>query len=63
MLETGGAAHALADGWLNRALAAMPGDGRALGLAVGPATPLILRGPARIGLLRRREQIIAAGEP
>ena len=36
MLETGGASHALADGWLNRALAAMPGDGRALGLAVGP---------------------------
>ena len=43
MLETGGAAHALADGWLNRALLAMGGDGRALGLAVGPEQPLILR--------------------
>ena len=52
MLETGGAQHALADGWLNRTLAAMDGggvgDGRALGLAVGPEEPLILRGSARI---------------
>ena len=48
MLETGGAQHALADGWLNRALAAMDGDGRALGLAVGPEEPLILRGSAKI---------------
>jgi uncharacterized protein (DUF1501 family) len=48
MLETGGAQHALADGWLNRALAAMDGGGRALGLAVGPEEPLILRGPAKI---------------
>jgi len=48
MLETGGAQHALADGWLNRALAAMDGCGRALGLAVGPEEPLILRGPAKI---------------
>jgi uncharacterized protein (DUF1501 family) len=48
MLETGGAQHALADGWLNRALLQMGGDGRALGLAVGPEEPLILRGPAKI---------------
>lgn len=48
MLETGGAEHALADGWLNRALLAMGGDGRALGLAVGPEEPLILRGSAKI---------------
>jgi len=62
MLETGGAAHALDDGWLNRALAAMPGDGRALGLAVGPATPLILRGPARTGAYEP-QQIIAPASP
>jgi uncharacterized protein (DUF1501 family) len=49
MLETGGAQHALADGWLNRAIAAMPDDSRSLGLAVGPAEPLILRGAAKIG--------------
>jgi len=50
MLETGGATHALADGWLNRALGAMPDAGsRALGLSVGPATPLILRGAAKTG--------------
>jgi uncharacterized protein (DUF1501 family) len=49
MLETGGAQHALADGWLNRAIAAMGDDGRSLGLAVGPAEPLILRGSAKIG--------------
>jgi uncharacterized protein (DUF1501 family) len=48
MLETGGAQHALADGWLNRALAAMTSDGRALGLAIGPEEPLILRGSAKI---------------
>jgi uncharacterized protein (DUF1501 family) len=49
MLETGGAQHALADGWLNRALAAMGGADRPLGLAVGPSDPLILRGSAKIG--------------
>lgn len=48
ILETGGAEHALADGWLNRALSSMGGDGRALGLAVGPEEPLILRGSAKI---------------
>ena len=49
ILETGGAQHALADGWLNRALTTMEGgDGRALGLAVGPEEPLILRGSAKI---------------
>jgi uncharacterized protein (DUF1501 family) len=48
MLETGGAQHALADGWLNRALTAMGGVDKPMGLAVGPADPLILRGTARI---------------
>jgi uncharacterized protein (DUF1501 family) len=62
LLETGGTAHALADGWLNRALAAMQGDGRALGLAVGPATPLILRGAARTGSYEP-QQIIAPASP
>jgi uncharacterized protein (DUF1501 family) len=61
MLETGGASHALSDGWLNRALAAMPSDGRSLGLAVGPATPLILRGEARIGSFTPEQIIPPAG--
>jgi len=36
-----------ADGWLNRALGAapQPRDGRRLGLAVGGAVPLLMRGP------------------
>jgi uncharacterized protein (DUF1501 family) len=40
----------------------MAGDGRALGLAVGPATPLILRGPARTGSYEP-QQIIAPASP
>jgi uncharacterized protein (DUF1501 family) len=40
-----------ATGWLNRALASLPAGDRvppARGLAVGPATPLVLRGPAPV---------------
>ena len=51
VLETGfGHPHGSADGWLNRALALLPqpGNGRRLGLAVGPSVPLIMRGTQRI---------------
>ncbi|MDB5414150.1 MAG: hypothetical protein JWR10_2485, partial [Rubritepida sp.] len=51
LLESG-ATHRLADGWLNRALAAMPaepGGAARRGLAVGLDVPLLLRGPARVG--------------
>ncbi|MEJ0015395.1 MAG: DUF1501 domain-containing protein [Acetobacteraceae bacterium] len=41
-----GADHRLASGWLNRAVAAIPG-GKAL--AVGVSVPLLLRGPAAVG--------------
>lgn len=45
MLETGaGAPHALASGWLNRSLAALPG---AQAMALGSGLPLLLRGPNR----------------
>ena len=48
-LESGGEQR-LASGWLNRALAAMPGLGAARpGLAVGVDVPLLLRGPVRVG--------------
>ena len=48
-----GADHRLTSGWLNRAVAAMPGaaanrpEGNAL--AIGVAVPLLLRGPAVVG--------------
>jgi len=51
-LLEGGATHRLSDGWLNRALASMPGEpaGSARrGLAAGLDVPLLLRGPARVG--------------
>lgn len=49
MLETGGdGRHQPADGWLNRSLGLL-GDPPATGVAVGPAVPLILRGPAAAG--------------
>jgi uncharacterized protein (DUF1501 family) len=42
-----GAGQRLSSGWLNRALAAMPGPrGQADALAVGVSLPLLLRGPA-----------------
>jgi uncharacterized protein (DUF1501 family) len=44
LLETGGTTpHGLADGWLNRCLAALGGQKR-LGLAVGDQIPLVIRG-------------------
>jgi len=46
-----GADHRLTSGWLNRAIAAMPPlpPSRQLGLSVGVAQPLLLRGPAPVG--------------
>jgi uncharacterized protein (DUF1501 family) len=43
-LELGTGGHGIADGWLNRAAAAVP----APALAVGAGIPLLLRGPARV---------------
>ena len=48
VLETGAAkAHALNDGWLNRALAPMGLGGGAQAFAVAQTPPLLLEGPAR----------------
>jgi uncharacterized protein (DUF1501 family) len=48
-----GADHRLTSGWLNRAVAALPGaaQGRPEGdaLAIGVSVPLLLRGPATVG--------------
>ncbi len=45
LMESGlSAKTGISDGWLNRALALMPKGDRRLGLAVGGAVPLILRG-------------------
>ena len=53
MLESG-ASERLSSGWLNRALQAMPerrqAAGARLGLAVGFDLPLLLRGPAPVGM-------------
>jgi uncharacterized protein (DUF1501 family) len=43
-----GADQRLSSGWLNRAVAAMPANGRELALTVGLSAPLLLRGPARV---------------
>lgn len=54
MLESGHARpHASQSGWLNRALAGLPkGEGRPvagqLGVALGAAVPLVMRGPAEV---------------
>lgn len=49
MLENGsGVAYGARDGWLNRALFALNGGDRRLGLALGPSVPLILQGPAPV---------------
>ncbi|MBX3501337.1 MAG: DUF1501 domain-containing protein [Alphaproteobacteria bacterium] len=49
MLENGsGKPYGAPDGWLNRAILGLNGGDRRLGLALGPAVPLILQGPARI---------------
>lgn len=46
VLDTGARAPGAArDGWLNRAIAALPG---AAAISVGPTVPLVLRGPAPI---------------
>jgi uncharacterized protein (DUF1501 family) len=48
MLESG-AAQRLSSGWLNRALADLPGTGRGeAGLAVGLDVPLLMKGPATV---------------
>src|SRR6185369_62633 len=48
LLETGGTTpHAIADGWLNRTLAALGGQPR-LGLAVSDQVPLIIRGKVEV---------------
>ncbi len=44
-----GAAHGISSGWLNRAAALVPDDGPERALAVGPAMPLLLRGPTPTG--------------
>ncbi|HUB11327.1 MAG TPA: DUF1501 domain-containing protein [Acetobacteraceae bacterium] len=48
-----GADHRLTSGWLNRAVAAIPGAARSRAegdaLAVGVSVPLLLRGPATVG--------------
>jgi uncharacterized protein (DUF1501 family) len=49
MLENGsGKPYGAPDGWLNRAILGLNGGDRRLGLALGPAVPLILQGPARV---------------
>ncbi len=53
LLETGSTRpYGLADGWLNRALEGLPGSAREgrkeLGVALAPAMPLMLRGPAAV---------------
>ncbi|HXY96522.1 MAG TPA: DUF1501 domain-containing protein [Steroidobacteraceae bacterium] len=41
--------HALQSGWLNRALAAVPGEhSRDAGVALGQNVPLVMRGPAEV---------------
>jgi uncharacterized protein (DUF1501 family) len=49
LMEAGlGAKQGMSDGWLNRALALMPQSDRRLGLAVGGAVPLVLRGKVQV---------------
>lgn len=49
VLETGsGKPFGARDGWLNRAITGLNAGDRRLGLGLGPATPLILQGEARI---------------
>ncbi|HVJ33129.1 MAG TPA: hypothetical protein VND94_08435, partial [Terriglobia bacterium] len=48
LLETGGVTpHAIAEGWLNRSLAALGGQGR-LGIAVSDQVPLVMRGKVEV---------------
>ena len=49
MLENGsGVPFGAKDGWLNRAIASLNQDDRRLGLALGPAVPLLLQGEASV---------------
>jgi uncharacterized protein (DUF1501 family) len=49
MLENGsGKPYGAQDGWLNRAILGLNGGDSRLGLALGPAVPLILQGSARV---------------
>lgn len=52
VLESGHARpHDSRSGWLNRALAGLPATGRTraqAGVALGPAVPLVMRGPAQV---------------
>ena len=52
VLETGyPQPHAVQTGWLNRALAAMPGGlatGKERGISIAPSAPLVMRGPAAV---------------
>lgn len=52
VLETGyPQPHAVETGWLNRALAAMPGKlatGKERGISIAPSAPLVMRGPAAV---------------
>ena len=49
VLENGsGRPFGAADGWLNRALGGLRAEDRRLGLAIGPAVPLILQGTAGV---------------
>jgi uncharacterized protein (DUF1501 family) len=58
-------AHSTPDGWLNRAIMALGGADRRLGLAVGPGIPLMLRGAAPVvtfapkGLADAREEFLS----
>ena len=49
VLENGSPrAHGLQSGWLNRALASLPGGGAERGVALGQNVPLVMRGPAAV---------------
>jgi uncharacterized protein (DUF1501 family) len=49
LLESGSEKpYGLDTGWLNRALAQMPGDGKPLGVALNSHMPLMMRGPAEV---------------
>jgi uncharacterized protein (DUF1501 family) len=71
LMESGlSAKTGMSDGWLNRALADLQHGNRRLGLAVGGAVPLILRGKAEVasweppgGLRDASPEFIAALEP
>jgi uncharacterized protein (DUF1501 family) len=71
LMESGlSAKHGMSDGWLNRALGVLPQGKKRLGLAVGGAVPLILRGKVAVasweppgGLRDASPEFIAALAP